>query len=79
VSAGIVFASSIDQGSRSKVQVLPIPDSIGAAASYPIAVLKHATNPTGGQAFVQYALSPQAQDVLSRYGFAKADSTGAAP
>jgi molybdate transport system substrate-binding protein len=79
VSAGIVYASSIDPGSRAKVQVLPIPDSISTVASYPIAVLKNATNPKGGQAFMQYALSAQAQDVLSRYGFAKADSTGAAP
>jgi molybdate transport system substrate-binding protein len=79
VNAGIVYASSIDPGSRSKVQVVPIPEAVSGVADYPIAVLKNATNPRGGEAFMQYALSPQAQDVLSRYGFAKADPTSAAP
>jgi molybdate transport system substrate-binding protein len=79
VSAGIVFASSIDPGSRAKVQEVPIPDSISAATSYPIAVLKNGTNHQGGQAFMQYALSPQAQDLLSRYGFSRAAAANAGP
>jgi molybdate transport system substrate-binding protein len=79
VSAGIVYASSITPGSRAKVQVLAIPDSISAVADYPIAVLKHGTNLQGGRAFMQYALSAQAQDLLSRYGFSKAATANAAP
>ena len=37
----------------------------------PIAVLKNGVNRRGGQAFVNYALSRPAQDILSRYGFAR--------
>ncbi|MBV9577473.1 MAG: molybdate ABC transporter substrate-binding protein, partial [Chloroflexi bacterium] len=79
VSAGIVYASSVDPGSRAKLQIEPIPEAISGVASYPIAVLKHASNLQGGQAFMHYALSPQAQDLLSRYGFSKATSSSAAP
>jgi molybdate transport system substrate-binding protein len=79
VSAGIVYASSIDPGSRARVQVIEIPDAVSAVANYPIAVLKNGTNLQGGQAFMQYALSSQAQDLLSRYGFSRAAAVNAAP
>jgi len=79
VSAGIVYTSSIDPGSRARLQVIAIPDSVSVEADYPIAVLKNATNLQGGQAFMKYALSPAGQDLLSRYGFARAAAASAGP
>ncbi|MBV8715438.1 MAG: molybdate ABC transporter substrate-binding protein [Chloroflexi bacterium] len=71
VSAGVVFASSIDPSSRPQLQIIPLPTSVSPPVEYPIAVLVHATNAGGGRAFVQYALSAPGQAVLSRYGFTK--------
>lgn len=36
---------------------------------YPIAVLKHAPNSAGAQAFVNFVLSSQGQQVLTAAGF----------
>jgi molybdate transport system substrate-binding protein len=81
VSAGVVYASSLgDPASRAQVQTIAVPDSVSAPLEYPIAVLKNATNRRGGQAFVHYALSGRAQDILSRYGFVgKGSGTTHAP
>jgi molybdate transport system substrate-binding protein len=79
VSAGVVFASSIDPSSRPQVQTIPLPTSVSPAAEYPIAVLVHASNAGGGRAFVQYALSAPAQDLLSRYGFTKVGPSASSP
>jgi molybdate transport system substrate-binding protein len=82
VTAGVVFASSIDPSSRGQLQSIPIPSSASPPVEYPIAVLKHSSNTGGGRAFVQYALSAPGQGILSRYGFAKVASgnkTNAAP
>jgi molybdate transport system substrate-binding protein len=75
VSAGVVYASSLDVASRVQLQTIAIPDSISSPVQYPIGVLKNGSNRQGGQAFVKYALSPAAQDILSRYGFAKVGSS----
>lgn len=77
VTAGVVYASSLDPQSRSKVQVIPLPGAYSAPIDYPIAVLKNGTNARGGQAFLKYVLTTAAQDILSRYGFAKVSSTNA--
>jgi ABC-type molybdate transport system substrate-binding protein len=69
VTAGVVYASSLDPASRAQVQTIAVPDSVSAPLEYPIAVLKNATNLRGGQAFVNYALSGRAQDIMSRNGF----------
>lgn len=38
---------------------------------YPIAVATTGADPAGGQAFVDFVLSPEGQQVLARYGFSK--------
>jgi molybdate transport system substrate-binding protein len=77
VSAGVVYASSLDSTSRAHVQTIAVPDSVSAPIEYSIAVLKNAINHRGGQAYVNYALSGPAQDILSRYGFARVGSSTA--
>jgi len=77
VTAGVVYASSLDPQSRSQVQVIPLPDAYSAPIDYPIAVLKNASNTRGGQAFLKYILSGPAQDILSKHGFAKVGATNA--
>ncbi|MBV8949421.1 MAG: molybdate ABC transporter substrate-binding protein, partial [Actinobacteria bacterium] len=71
VTAGVVYASSVTLDARPQVNVVAVPDAISPLIDFPIAVLKNGTNVRGGQAFVQYALSSRAQDILSRYGFVK--------
>lgn len=81
VSGGVVYASSIDSSVQPQLRTIPIPTSVSAPVQYPIGVLKNGSNHQGGEAFVKYALSAPAQDILSRYGFAKVGSkpTNATP
>jgi molybdate transport system substrate-binding protein len=69
VTAGMVYSTDVDAQSRALLQVIDIPAALNTLVDYPIAVLKNGTNARGGHAFVTYALSPKAQDVLSKFGF----------
>jgi molybdate transport system substrate-binding protein len=75
VSAGVVFASSVDQASRAQLQIIAFPRSLSAPTEYSIGILKNGSNPRGAQAFVTYALSTPAQDIFSRYGFTRGGSS----
>lgn len=79
VNAGLVYASSLDPRSRAQLQVIDIPDAFNAVVDYPIAVLKNGSNARGGQAFVNYVLTPPAQAIFSKWGFSKVASNSAAP
>ena len=65
---GIVYVTDV-KAAAGKVQGVPIPESGNVVARYPIAVLTHAPNPTGGAAFVAFALSAEGQRVLATFGF----------
>lgn len=67
--AGIVYTSDITGDGADKVGRLDIPDNLNTIASYPIAVISDSAYPTQAQAFVDYVLSPAAQEVLVKYGF----------
>jgi molybdate transport system substrate-binding protein len=69
VNAGMVYSVDVDSQSRAQLQVIDIPVALNSLVDYPIAVLKNGTNARGGRAFVNYALLPKAQDVLSKFGF----------
>jgi molybdate transport system substrate-binding protein len=63
------------------LQQLAIPDELNTIASYPIAPIADSPNPELAQAFVDYVLSPEGQEVLVRYGFISAaeNASGATP
>jgi molybdate transport system substrate-binding protein len=46
-----------------------IPADLNVPASYPIATVAEAPNPDAGEAFVEYVLSGEGQDVLNEFGF----------
>lgn len=66
---GIVYTSDITGEEADKVGRLDIPDNLNTIASYPIAVVSDSAYSTQAQAFVDYVLSPAAQEILVKYGF----------
>jgi molybdate transport system substrate-binding protein len=65
--AGIVYTSDVIAAPGLKT--LEIPDQFNVVARYPIAALKHATNPGLAGRFADYVLSVEAQAVLQKWGF----------
>lgn len=68
--AGIVYTTDVLGDSASKVNRIDIPDALNTLAAYPIAPLNDSKNAELAQKFVAFALSPQGQAVLAKYGFA---------
>ena len=66
--AGIVYTTDVKAGG-SKVDGVNIPDSENVVASYPIVVLKAATNQAAGGAFVNFVAGAEGQKTLAGYGF----------
>ena len=79
--AGIVYTSDISGDAADTVGRIDIPDELNTIASYPIAVTTGAANPELAQAFMDYVLSPEGQQILVKYGFIPitGDAGGAAP
>ncbi len=66
--AGIVY--STDAATMpDKVKQIDISDDLNVIANYPIAVVKDSANAELAQAFVDYILSADGQQVLQKYGF----------
>lgn len=72
--AGVVYRSDVTPRVRGQVQQVPLPDALQGLATYPIGVARGA-NQAGGQAFVQFVLSPPAQAILEKWGFIAARPT----
>ena len=64
--AGIVYVTDI---TGAKVEAVTIPDDQNAIATYPVAVVKAAANPTAAEAFIAQVLSPNGQAALRAAGF----------
>jgi molybdate transport system substrate-binding protein len=79
--AGIVYTTDITLDAGDKVGRIDIPDTLNTIASYPIAAIKDAQHADLAREFVTYILSPDAQQVLVRYGFIPTSdsASGAAP
>ncbi len=68
--AGLVYVTdALNAGN--KVATVKFPESAGAVNVYPIAVLKHASQPALAQKFVDLVTGATGQKVLSQAGFAK--------
>ena len=66
--AGIVYATDVI-AAGAKAAGVAIPAEQNVVAQYPIVVTKEAPNPAGGQAFVDFVLSPDGQSILQSFGF----------
>jgi molybdate transport system substrate-binding protein len=65
--ASIVYASDVI--ASEEAEGIEIPTDQNVPASFPIAVLADAPNPTAAEAFVAFVLSDAGQDILATYGF----------
>ncbi|GAA1842460.1 molybdate ABC transporter substrate-binding protein [Asanoa iriomotensis] len=70
VDAALVYRTDA-KAAANDVDAVEFPESASAVNEYPIVVLKNAPNQAGAQAFVNYVLSPAAEQVLTNAGFQK--------
>jgi molybdate transport system substrate-binding protein len=66
--AGIVYTTDVTAGGD-KVEGVDIPEDQNVVATYPIATVKASKAQDQAQAFMDYVLSDQGQQVLKSYGF----------
>lgn len=67
--AGIIYTSDITPDIANQVQQIAIPDAQNVVATYPIAPLADAPQPELAQRFIDFVLSPEGQNILSKWGF----------
>jgi molybdate transport system substrate-binding protein len=67
--AGIVYSSDVSGQDADKVGQLEIPNELNVIASYPIAPVRESRNAELAQAFIDFVLSQQGQDILAQSGF----------
>lgn len=67
--AAIVYRTDITADVREKVKVVEIPEAFNVTAEYYIGLPKDSPNPTAGQAFINFVLSPAGQEILAKWGF----------
>ena len=72
--AGVVYKTDVTTSLAADVTTIEIPDSVNQLATYPIAVTTEAGAKDVAQAFVDFALSSEGQDILISHGFIKATS-----
>ncbi len=66
--AGVVYVSDV-VAAGDAVEGVPLSPEQNVPASYPIAALTDAPNPSAAEAFVEYVLSDEAQASFTEYGF----------
>ncbi len=66
--AGIVYSTDA-VAAGDDVTAVAIPDQVNVVASYPVAVIKDSGKHGPAIAFTQWLLTPEAQQVLAKYGF----------
>ncbi|NOK85694.1 MAG: ABC-type molybdate transport system, periplasmic component [Chloroflexi bacterium AL-W] len=71
--AGMVYSSDVTPDIAPNVSVIPIPAAFNVLATYPIAITDTA-NEELSRAFVDFVLSEAGQDILTRWGFLRADA-----
>jgi molybdate transport system substrate-binding protein len=67
--AGLVYVTDA-RNAGDKVSTVKFAESAGAANAYPIAILKHASQPALAQKFIDLVTGPTGQKVLNQAGFA---------
>jgi molybdate transport system substrate-binding protein len=72
--AGVVYRTDVAAELAKDVTTIEIPDSVNQLATYPIAVTTDAGTKDVAQAFIDFVLSGEGQDILVSHGFIKAAS-----
>ena len=67
--AGICYLTDISPSVAGQVTTLAIPDQFNTLASYPLSVLKGASNSAGAKVFYDFVVGPQGQAILKANGF----------
>jgi molybdate transport system substrate-binding protein len=67
--ATFVYRSDVTEDIRDQVQVIEVPEELNVVATYPMAVVERSETPDLGQAWIDFVLSDEGQDVLEGYGF----------
>jgi molybdate transport system substrate-binding protein len=68
LDAGIVYVTDV-MAAGDAVEGIEIPSDENVVATYPIAALSDAANPDTADAFVEFVLSDEGQEILRSYGF----------
>jgi molybdate transport system substrate-binding protein len=68
--AAVVYVTDV-KAARGQVFGVPIAAARNVIASYPIALVKSASNPNTGQAFISYVTSKAGEATLAEFGFAR--------
>jgi molybdate transport system substrate-binding protein len=68
LDAGIVYVTDV-LAAGDAIEGIDIPADDNVVATYPIAALTDAASPDVADAFVEFVLSDQGQDILQSYGF----------
>jgi molybdate transport system substrate-binding protein len=68
LDAGIVYVTDV-MAAGETVEGVEIPADDNVVATYPIAALTDAANPDAADAFVEFVLSDEGQEVVQSYGF----------
>jgi molybdate transport system substrate-binding protein len=68
LDAGIVYVTDV-MAAGDAVEGIDIPADDNVVATYPIAALTDAASPDVADAFVEFVLSDEGQDILQSYGF----------
>lgn len=66
--AGIVYATDV-AATKGAATGVDIPASANVTATYPIAVVEGAANPTAARAWIDFLLAPAGQEILRAHGF----------
>lgn len=69
VDAGFVYESSYKAAAADTLELIPIPEEDNSLQIYTIGVLSDSTNKETAQAFVNFLLSDDGQEILKNYGF----------
>ncbi|MGW0661290.1 molybdate ABC transporter substrate-binding protein [Streptodolium elevatio] len=67
--AGIVYTTDV-KSAGDAVASVDIPDEFNVVAAYPVAVIKDSRQQGPAAAFTQWLLTPEAREILKKYGFA---------
>jgi molybdate transport system substrate-binding protein len=66
--AGIVYVTDV-AAAADEAEGVEIPEDINVLAEYPIAVTKEAPHADSAQAFIDFVVDEQGQEILASYGF----------